>query len=506
MWRGESGKWRSLSPSSSKLPVPADQNGFRSVHRKPCHRSGYPQGVPKSVIHSQLYGRDKELEILARSLTRPGLSLVSGPPGIGKTVLAREASSRRGKKTIQGGALPTLGHLAGLPLARAIRAPIPTEDLTLAVALVRTSVGDGTLILDDAQWADPWSLSIVAQIAGACRVVVTLRSSVDNQTQRQLERVSSRSIVLGPVTESDAHALLNDVNPSLSQVEKTNVIRSSGGVPLALIHLAKDPTGQGLRPAVARTVAELSQSSRTSLAACGLLGRPVEAAILGAGVRELVAAGLLRIEEGVAEATSRMVAELSASMLDESQRSELHLALAAMLPPDEAAYHFAAAGKTDEAVRAAQLAANQAATIGEKNRLLMLGASLAGSGCPEDVTLDAASAALDLADYRAARRFLGNLPSPAHEGCTRRALLEAQLAVIDSEWESAGEWLERGKQGLDSAESEVRHQFPRDLVAFLGGHGPPTSPCRIGSLRPPHKGRPNRVDAGRYCSPGGRLR
>ena len=399
------------------------------------------------------------------------MNLITGPPGIGKTFLALEVASRRSQSVIRGGGLPSLSHVAGLPLARAMGAPIPTDDLNLSVAMVRTAVGNGTLILDDAQWADPWSLDTVTQAAKTCRVVVTLRSKPNSRIQRQLERLCVKLIALDPIRDEDAERLLLNLNPRLGNADRAKVIGLSGGNPLALTRLAKDPSADGLRPSVARTLAGLSQPARTSLAACGLIGRPIEIELLGRGVYELASVGLIRLEAGLAEASPKVVAELAASMLSPRHRQDIHLALVPMLPPDEAAYHLAAAGRFDEAITTAREAADAAKTDGETNRLRLLAASLAPKECPEDVAIEGAFAALDLGDSHAAREIHRSLPSsdPSHGNSvsTRRAVLEARLAMINCDWRSSRQWLMLAKQNPRNVHDVDQKRFVRTWMEFL---------------------------------------
>lgn len=80
-----------------------------------------------------LVGREREAAALAAALDRPGLVVVAGPAGIGKTALVRTAV---GRAVLAAGALATLRYLPGLPLTRALRGHGVTR---------RPTTGAGTL-------------------------------------------------------------------------------------------------------------------------------------------------------------------------------------------------------------------------------------------------------------------------------------------------------------------------------------------------------------------------
>ncbi|HEY9472576.1 MAG TPA: ATP-binding protein, partial [Mycobacteriales bacterium] len=58
-----------------------------------------------------IVGRDEELVALASALDRPGLSVVTGGPGAGKTALVRHAADRAGRPVLTAGALSSLRYV-----------------------------------------------------------------------------------------------------------------------------------------------------------------------------------------------------------------------------------------------------------------------------------------------------------------------------------------------------------------------------------------------------------
>jgi ATP-dependent Clp protease ATP-binding subunit ClpA len=77
-----------------------------------------------------LVGRDAEITALAQMLATPGLAVLAGPPGIGKTALAEQAVQVAGRPLARTGAPGTLRHRPGLPLTRAAAAAAgPARDV-----------------------------------------------------------------------------------------------------------------------------------------------------------------------------------------------------------------------------------------------------------------------------------------------------------------------------------------------------------------------------------------
>ncbi|MET7403858.1 LuxR C-terminal-related transcriptional regulator, partial [Dactylosporangium sp. NPDC005572] len=151
---------------------------------------------------------------------------------------------------------------------------------------------------------------------------------------------------------------------------------------------------KGLAYAVAGALADLTRPARTAMAALGLLGRPVTASVLGEGLAELTATGLVELTDGVAAPVSPYTAEVAAGLLDPAERAALHRRLATLVPPREAARHLAAAGAPAEAYQVAVRAAAAAESSGDRAELLLLACDLPGVDAEPAVRVAAARAAL----------------------------------------------------------------------------------------------------------------
>lgn len=310
-----------------------------------------------------LIGRDDQVAELRSALGVPGLVVVAGPPGIGKTALVHAT----GLPLLATGALATLRHLPGLPLTRALRAPVPVGDVPLAAEAVRARLRHRVLLVDDVQWSDPYTLAVLAAVAPMARVVVTLRTPAPGV--ERLRALAAHWLDVPPLPDAAAEQLCPD--PA--------VRARAGGNPLALTVLpavSSLDAAESLTYAAATLVAELPVPARTALAALGLLRRPAPAGLLGPGVADLVAGGLV-VEgpDGIA-VREPYVAEVAAGVLPAAERTAMHARLGAVLPDGvEAARHLVAAGSAKAAARAVQ-AAEAATTAGERAAALLLAESV----------------------------------------------------------------------------------------------------------------------------------
>ncbi len=291
-----------------------------------------------------LVDRDGEVAQLSAALAAPTLVVVSGLPGIGKTALARAGVDRSGRRIAAAGGLPTLRERAGIALAAAIRADVPTDDPALAVEAVRARVGDGVLLLDDLQWADDFTVSLLPRLADQVRVVVALRTPAPllGAAVDALHGAASVWLEPRPLDPAALAAIASAARPGIDPAEAATLAERSGGNPGVLTALAAAafapaggrPAGSGdavgVVPAaglpgvdgIAALLAELTQPERTALAALGLLGRPARRELLGAGAEALLGRGLIESAEPVAGSAAeagaglrpvdRLIAEVAA--------------------------------------------------------------------------------------------------------------------------------------------------------------------------------------------------
>ncbi|HEX5595129.1 MAG TPA: LuxR C-terminal-related transcriptional regulator [Micromonosporaceae bacterium] len=354
----------------------------------------------------------------AALLARPGLVIITGGPGCGRSTVLRQIGEGYRGPIFAGGGLAMLRSTPAFALTRAVRVRLPTHDSALLAEAVRSRVRGGLLLIDDLQWADPATLAALIPLATHCRVVVALRTPhrLPDATVAALRNTAAGWLTVPPLGTAAATILARTVAPGLSPAAVSDVVRRGGGVPLAIEALARHSAARAATTedevdqvgyAVAAALSDLTRPARTTLAALGLLGRPADAALLGPGVDELAAAGLVTTgSDRQVDTVSPYVAEVAAGLLDDDARRALHRRLADLVPPREAARHFAAAGDHPAAYQRALAAADESTTTGERAELLMFACQLAGID-PEPATrIAAATAALACGQPRAAARVL----------------------------------------------------------------------------------------------------
>ncbi len=378
---------------------------------------------------------DDLLATAMAGLASPGLVVLSGGPGIGRsTALGRLGEAFRGP-VFAGGGLAMLRAVPGFALARAVKVRLPTQDQALLAEAVRSRVRGGLLLLDDVQWADPATLAALPAIAEHCRIAVTLRTphQLNPIAVDDLRSVAAAWLAVPPLSAAEATALATRTAPGLSAATLAEVVRRAGGVPLAVEALARHAATRGelagagtdgLAYAVATALADLTRPARTTMAALGLIGRPAPAALLGAGLAETVEAGLAWQDDDRVAPVSPYVAEVAAGLLDAEERRALHRRLADLVPPREAARHLAAAGETELAHDRALDAAKQATTLGERAELLALACELPGARPSPEVRVATAVAALAVGWPQTCVRALGEEASPEAAVLRGEALLQ----------------------------------------------------------------------------------
>ena len=373
---------------------------------------------------------------IAQTLAQPGLVVVTGAAGCGRTSLLQQVAAAFNGPVYTGGGLSMLRTNQALALSRAVRAKLPVHDVALCAEAVRSRVRGGLLILDDLQWCDPVTIAVLPHLAATCRVVAALRTPhrLPDTAIASLTAVGHFQAV--PLLDSTAAIrLVHDIAPGLPDAAVAQLVRRAGGNLLVLTALARlaqrqpsrlaAPPAQG-SPAVhalAEAIADLPRSERTALAALGLLGRPAAVAMLGAGATGLEQAGFVTITDGVATAVSPFTAEVAAGLLDTDARAALHRKLAGLVDDLEGARHLAAAGDVTAALAAAKTAAN-VDNRARRAEALLFAVGLPGDHAEED-RLAAAEAALAVGRPRSALNVLAAATSLAAAIMTADAHLHA---------------------------------------------------------------------------------
>ena len=359
--------------------------------------------------------------LAAAHLRRPGLVVLTGAPGAGRSTLLRKVTAAAPGPAYAGGGLAMLAAVPALALSRALKARLPAHDVPLLAEAVRSRVRGGLLVLDDLQYADPATLAALPHLAAHIRVVVALRTPhrLPQETVAALREAATAWLEVAPLSAEAAQELARRTGGQLTEAALTAVLARAGGNPLAITALARQAgAGRGtpdtdidqVAYAIATALADLPRTARTALAALGLLGRPAPAALLGAGAEELRAAGLVTEDRAGLLPVSAYFAETAAGLLDAAARVDLHRALAELTPHAEAARHLAAAGDHLGAYRRALTAADRV-TGGDRAELLQFACELPGVTVDARVRIAAADALLAAGRPHPAARVL-TTPGP----------------------------------------------------------------------------------------------
>lgn len=418
-----------------------------------------------------------EVDLVAEALTGPCLVVIAGLPGAGKTALARAALESVPAPVLSGGGLATLRDRAGITLAGAIRAPVPTSDPALAVEAVRARLGDGVLLLDDLQWADWFTVSLLPRLARYARIVAIVRTPApllggELTTLRAAATVWVEPPALGPATLA---GLARSVQPGLDDAAAALLAARSGGNPGVLVALAGAPAearapGAALPglDGIAALVAELPQAERTALAAIGLLGRAAGPELLGEAATALLDLGLLERHGSRLRPRHRIVAEVAAGVLPPEQRATLHRSLAELVAGDgEAARHLAAAGDSGAAADRALHAAAGTDSIDTRAAYLLLACEQRPDDATRRLAADAAGRAGRTSD---AYLLLEELEEPRADDRVRGATLQA-LALLDAGEHLAAERALIAVTGdLPAVPADVPAGVPEDVPEDVVGN------------------------------------
>jgi DNA-binding CsgD family transcriptional regulator/tetratricopeptide (TPR) repeat protein len=363
-------------------------------------------------------GRARELMELEQALEaaqagRGATVLVAGEAGIGKTRLASELTTRArdaGFGVLLGRSIDLVGtELPYQPFVEALR-PLgehrpadgrPATQLrvfedTLALLTDRAAAAPVLLVLEDVHWADTSTLDLVVFLAHNLTdhrilLLATYRADELSSAERMrrladgVRRSGSALLVeLGPLARDDLTALIaarTDAPPSAASTDAI-VTRSEGNPFFAEELLAMSgeerELPRGLRNLLLQRVAQLDPATRSLLRLAAAAGREVDYPLLRAAaalpedevresLRQAVEHGVLVADQATGSFRFRhaLLAEAVYATVLPGEREELHARLADQLArsgaasPAELAPHWAAAGRSTEALAASVDAARQ---------------------------------------------------------------------------------------------------------------------------------------------------
>jgi len=376
----------------------------------------------KSRASEVFVGRVLELRELEQALDavragRGATVLVAGDAGIGKTRLASELARRArqsGFEVLIGRSIDLVGtELPYQPFVDALRPLGEPRQLdrstgsqrrvfedTLALLTDRATHTPVLLVLEDLHWADTSTLDLVVFLAHnvdnrRLLLLVTYRADEPSSAERmrQLAEGVRRSaaeigLVLGPLEEEELAALLaaHADAPLPASLTDAIVARAEGNPFFAeeLVAAAAHESGElplRLRDLLLQRVSRLDGPTQSLLQLAAAVGRDVAYSLLcttatlterdvRTSLRHAVEHGVLVADQATGSFRFRhsLLAEAIYATILPGEREELHARLADALArdgarPAELALHWAAAGRSAEALSASVEAARQAEAV-----------------------------------------------------------------------------------------------------------------------------------------------
>jgi DNA-binding NarL/FixJ family response regulator len=439
---------------------------------------------------SELHGRDREVAAATAVLARRGVVCIRGEIGAGKSTLAGVVAAATGRRVHSGTCLATLSWMPGLPLAMAIRLPLPRGDATCVARFVSDRIGDGVLVVDDVEWADGETARLLPLCRGRFPTILTCTSQGDRYPEAAAlaEACDATFIDLGAVDDASAVEIVRECNPKLVPNQVRQIVAGSGGNPLLLREQALAPASdRDLGRLIDRRLSECSAPALEALSALALLGRPAAEEELPFGVAELVEQGLVERTPGPRRDSSTVrlrhaiFGTEAVRRMSDDDRRHLHVVLSERLGDEgERARHLYAAGHREDALQAALAAAAIARRPAERARHVGLAASCSYGTQSVKLHVAAAEEFLAVGEYGAAERHLGVLDDPevvSGELLAETSLLRARLANARGGFGAALDHVEAGlaadPAGLHSTDLRI------ERVLGLSGAGRYATEARI---------------------------
>ncbi|WP_157523148.1 helix-turn-helix transcriptional regulator [Herbidospora cretacea] len=197
-----------------------------------------------------LVGRAAALRVITESAAQPDIEgvVVVGPPGVGRTRLAKEAVTRLSSAGHPGSWATGTRAAGTIALGALLHLAPPGDALgTFARIVERFSAPGGqrpVLVVDDAHLLDSASAALVFQLAVHTRTFVVLtvrqgRTAPDVVTALWKERVARR-VELEPLADEEVDAVLErGLGGPLDVVTRRTLRRLSAGNPLVLYELVQ---------------------------------------------------------------------------------------------------------------------------------------------------------------------------------------------------------------------------------------------------------------------------
>jgi DNA-binding CsgD family transcriptional regulator/tetratricopeptide (TPR) repeat protein len=349
-----------------------------------------------------LVGRDPEIRELASALAADRAIAVVGEAGIGKTSLVRAAAAHAGVELFEGGGFATLLDSPYLALRRALGLSLAGDEVAVA-SIVEGRLGPETLFVDDLQWVDQSTRSVLRLLHGRSGLVVAIRSG-DPGTPAALELAAElgfERFELAGLGAEAAIAIVERLRPRLSEHDARRIVGMAGGNPLLLEEIAVhgQPTGT-TRRSIGAGIHGLTPPARRLAEVLAIADRPVAMERAGPAVQELLDARVVVQRAGHVEIRHALIAEAVREAIDPARQAERHSDAAGVLSePLVVARHLLLAGRPAEAAAGAAAALLADVDLATRAGLLVVLAEAAPPDAGLRPWLTAAEVASAISDW-----------------------------------------------------------------------------------------------------------
>lgn len=315
------------APELAAWPRSPEWTGAVELDATPSPATPSTPVAASAPSSTTLVGRRRELATVAEVLADVSGGdtrwlVLSGPPGIGKTRLAEEATALAGGRTVWVSCPDERATPPWWPMRQLVRALGADADEVLEIAahadpdtarfqvyeriqeLIEASPGLRAVVVDDVQWADSASVSCLAYVAGALRdhpiaVILTMRDSEPTpELGRLLGTVArgarNRHVEVSALSSGEVAALATQIaDEVLTDAETAMLAERTAGNPFFVCEYARLPRDEragseiplAVKSVLDRRLAGLDPAVLQVLRTAAVIGDAVDVPVLAATTR-----------------------------------------------------------------------------------------------------------------------------------------------------------------------------------------------------------------------------